>query len=51
MPPSKILQADAWSQALLLPGETSFSSRFFFYILEIAAQIKKRLNASLVHLL
>ena len=40
MPPGKIWWVDGWSQALLFKGVTSFSSWFFFNILEISAQIK-----------
>ena len=39
--PAKFCKVDAWSQALLFTGETSFSSRFFFNIPEISSQIQK----------
>ena len=38
---AKFCKVDAWSQALLFTGETSFSSRFFFNIPEISSQIQK----------
>ena len=38
---AKFCKIDAWSQALLFTGETSFFSRFFFNIPEISAQIQK----------
>ena len=38
---AKFCKLDTWSRALLFPGETSFSSRFFFNIPEISAQIQK----------
>ena len=38
---SKILQGRCIEPRLLFTGETSFSSRFFFNIREISAQIKK----------
>ena len=38
---AKFCLVDAWSQALLFTGETSFSSRFFFNNPEISAQIQK----------
>ena len=44
MPPSKILQgrcAKRGASFLHFTGETSFSSRFFFNISEISANIKK----------
>ena len=38
---AKFFKEDAWSQALHFTGEKSFSSRFFFNILETSAQIEK----------
>ena len=40
-PLAKFCEVDAWSQALLLTRETSFSSRLFFNIPDISAQIQK----------
>ena len=38
---AKFYLVDAWSEALLFTGETSFASRFFFNIPKISAQIQK----------
>ena len=44
---AKFCKVDAWSQALLFTGETSFSSRFSLTFPRFPRKLKNRLNTSL----